>query len=398
MTKRDETAVARVVVVGGGYGGVLAALRVQRAMRARAEVVLIDPRPHLVERVRLHEQLAAGRTITHDYAKLLHGSGVRFVQGWASEFDLDAGTLRVGASTLTFDRLLLTVGSSSARPSVPGVREHACALEPEQVEPLRARVRELAARGGRVLVVGGGLTGIELAAELAASHRSLAVTLATRGELGEMVSTEGRAYLREALARLGVALREQVEIERLEAGAAWLGDASRLDFELCIWTAGLVASPLLRALGLCVDARGSALVDACLRARGHERVFVAGDAASLPLPERPDTTIPMGCKTALPLAAHAADNLVASLSGRPLAPFDYADTLLCISLGRRDALVQAMPHARPGKLLARGRVAAWIKERICRYTILALQLERLGVGMRWAKTGKRDRQALAAPA
>lgn len=396
MTKPDESEPARVIVVGGGYGGVLAALRIRHALRGRVDVVLVDPRPHLVERVRLHEHVARGRTITHDYARLLRGSGVRFVQGWASDVDLAAATLRVGAHTLPFDRLLLTVGSGTAPARVPGVREHAWALEPEPGERLRERVRELAARGGRVLVVGGGLTGIELAVELAEAHRSLAVTLATRGELGEMVSDEGRGYLRAALARHGVALHEHVALAELEAGCAQLLDGRTLAFDLCVWTGGMTASPLPRTIGLQVDARGSALVDACLRAHGHAHVFVAGDAASLPLPERADTTIPMGCKTALPLAAHAADNLVASVRGRPLAPFDYADTLLCISLGRRDALVQAMPHARPGRLLARGRVAAWIKERICRYTILVLHLQRLGIAMRWAKSGRATQAAVLA--
>lgn len=395
MTNHSEqSSLARVVIVGGGYAGVLAALRASRRLRGRAEVVLVDPRPHLVERVRVHEQVASGRTITHPYAALLAGSGVRFMQGWASAIDLAGQTLRVGERVVGFDRLLLTVGSAVARESIPGVEAHALALDPERGEALRAAVLALADRGGRVLVCGGGLTGIELAAELAEAHPRLELALATRGELGAMVSEAGREYLRATLVRLGVTLHEGTILERLDAGLARRHGASDLGFDLCVWAGGFTASPLLRASGLRVDERGAALVDPYLRALGHPHVFVAGDAAALPLPERPDTPLPMGCKTALPLAAHAADNLAASLHERPLAPFDYADAVLCISLGRRDALLQAMPGARPGKLLARGRLAAWIKERICRYTIHVLHWQRRGIDMWWAKSGRVHTPAL----
>ncbi|MFV8753399.1 NAD(P)/FAD-dependent oxidoreductase [Nannocystaceae bacterium ST9] len=387
MAKIESSSQPRVVIVGGGYAGVLAALRASRRLRGRASIVLIDGRDALVERVRLHEAVACGRVIEHSYAKLLRGSGVRFVRGWVQSIDTARRRVVLADEALEYDRLLLALGSAVAREAVPGVAEHALALDPDRGAELHAKVASVAERRGRVVVCGGGLSGVEMAAELAEVHPGLEVTLVTQGELGAMISVEGREYLRAASIRLGVRVREHVTIERVEAGALRCAD-ERIEFDVCIWAAGFVASPLLRAAGLRVDARGQALVDPQLRALEHEAVFVAGDAARIQLPQDPHCAMAMGCKTAMPMAAHASDNLAASLLGRPLAAFDFADPGLCISLGRRDGLIQTMPGGHPGGVRARGRLAAWIKERICRYTIHALAWQRIGVDYRWLKSGR----------
>jgi NADH dehydrogenase len=387
MPNTESASKSRIVIVGGGYGGVLAALRIASKLRGRAEVTLIDGRDALVERVRLHELVARGRAITHPYAELLRGTEVRFVRGWVQGIDTARRRVMLDAEVLEYDRLLLTVGSSIARAAVPGMAEHALALDPDRIPDAQASLARAVERGGHVLVCGGGLTGIEMAAELAEAHHGLRVSLITSGELGAMVSAEGREYLRSALLGLAVQVREHVMIERVEAGLLRC-EQGEFEFDACIWACGFEASPLLRAIGLQVDDRGQAWVDPYLRALDQPSLFVAGDAAAMLLPEDPTRTMPMGCKSAMPLAAHAADNLVASVRGRPLVPFDYADSVLCISLGRRDGLLQAMPGARPGRVLARGRLAAWIKERICRFTVKALAWQRIGIDYRWAKTGR----------
>jgi NADH dehydrogenase len=394
MPNSESASKPRIVIVGGGYGGVLAALRIAGKLRGRAEVTLIDGRDALVERVRLHEQIARGRTITHPYTELLRGTEVRFVRGWVSGIDTAKRRVELSGERLEYDRLLLTLGSRVATATVPGVAEHALALDPDRIADVHASLARAIERRGHVIVCGGGLTGIEMAAELAEAHAGLRVSLVTSGELGAMVSMEGRASMRASLTKLGVQLREHVTIERVEAGRLRC-DEGELEFDACIWAGGFEASPLLRGIGLRVDDRGQAWVDPCLRALGQPDVFVAGDAAAIMLPQDPTRAMPMGCKTAMPLAAHAADNLVASVRGRALVPFDYADSVLCISLGRRAGLVQGMPGARPGRVLARGRVAAWIKERICRFTIHALAWQRRGIDYRWPKSGRSKGEALA---
>jgi NADH dehydrogenase len=100
--------------------------------------------------------------------------------------------------------------------------------------------------------------------------------------------------------------------------------------------------------------------------------------------------MPMGCKSAGPTGAHVADNLARQLAGQPERPFDYAVPLYCVSLGRRDGLVQATaPGGAPTGRVITGRLAVWIKELICKGTVWILHLERRGLWPTvWAHTGR----------
>src|SRR5215216_565680 len=165
-----HTARHKVLILGGGYAGMIAAARAARD--SAADVTLIDARPAFFQRIRFHEMLAGGSPKTLDYAPLLGRRGVRFVQ--ARVEGLEPGRQRVSARSedgtpieLGYDTLILALGSVTG-PGVPGAAEHAVRLDdPVAIREAAARLRVLAGSGGRVLVVGGGLTGIEAATELA---------------------------------------------------------------------------------------------------------------------------------------------------------------------------------------------------------------------------------------
>lgn len=368
-----------ILVVGTGYAGVLAALRIAR--KTPAPVLLVGEAPVLVERIRVHERLARARAVCHPLrdgaGALLAGSRVRFQAGRVVRADFAGRTVTTAEGcTLGYTRLVLAPGSVGA----------AEGLSLARADALRAELGEPASPVRRVLVIGGGLTGIETAAEMAEAFPAVAVTLLTDRLAGEL-SEEARVYVRAILGRLGVSVREGERLVAYGDGVAITSEGD-VPFDRCIDTTGMRASPLLRDLGLEVSARGQARVDPLLRAQGQRDVYVVGDAATPGegWSAAAAAHVGMGCKSAMPMGAHAADNLVASLEGRPQAPFAYRHPGYCLSLGRRVGLIQAVDAGGvPTSSVLRGRLAAWVKELVCRYTLLSLRLERAGLGYRWRK-------------
>jgi NADH:ubiquinone reductase (H+-translocating) len=363
----------RIVIVGAGYAGLSCALRIARKTRGQAQVTLIDGSTSFVERIRLHEQAAGAPARRLPLMDMVHDTGVELRAGWVEQIDLAQQTVRLAQESIGWDHLVLALGSQADVDAVPGARELAYTLDAPAMGSLRAVLPAIAARGGRVVVAGGGLTGIEAASELAEAFPQLKVILVARGELAPGFSTQARTHMRAALQRLGVELHERVTIRALHPNVA-LTDRGPLDFAACIWAVGFRASPLAHSAGLAGNARGQLWVDAQLRSISHPRVHVAGDLA---VHRAAAHAVPMGCKAAFPTGAHAADNIVRALRGELEQPFSYVAVPFCVSLGRRDAVLELPPrtaHGRP-KLL-RGRLAARIKELICRGTLWALALER----------------------
>lgn len=377
-----------IVIVGAGYAGVTCAVRLARKIRGKpARITLVNPSDRFVERIRLHEQAAGRRPPEHELRGLLRGTGVALHVGWATAIDLEDRTVTVGAERLSWDRLVLALGSRTDTSGASGIREHAFTLDPASTAALAARVPEVAARGGRVVVIGGGLTGIEGAAELAERHPSLKVTLLTRGRVVEGWSEAARAHVSRTFARLGIELREGVAVEAIAAQQVETS-AGPVPFDLCLWSVGFSLPSLPREAGLAVNDRGQVLLDPRLRSISHPHVYAVGDVAH-PV-EPPGDPLPMGCKSAGPTGAQVADDLARELAGEPQRPFDYAVPLYCVSLGRRDALVQTTaPGGAPTGRVITGRAAVWIKELICKGTVWILHLERRGlVPTAWAHTGR----------
>ena len=367
----------RIVILGAGYAGVNCAVRLARKSRGRAvKITLVNATDRLVERIRLHEQAAGRRPPEHDLRGILRGTGVVLQVGYATAIDLEGQALVVGDQRLPWDRLVLALGSRTDVDGVPGVREHAFTLDAASTARLAAEVPAVAARRGRVVVVGGGLTGIEAATELAERHPSLRITLVTRGRIVEGWSEAARSHLLRTFDRLGIELREDAAVESITADHLQT-PGGPVPFELCIWSVGFQAPSLLREAGLAVNERGQALLDPMLRSLSHPHVYAAGDAA-FPV-DAPGGPMPMGCKSAGPTGAHVADNLVRALVGEPEEPLHYIAPLYCVSLGRRDAILQTTVRGAPTGRVHTGRLAAWVKELICRATVFMPYLERWGL-------------------
>jgi NADH dehydrogenase FAD-containing subunit len=375
----------RVVILGGGYAGLMCALRLARRTRGEVAITLVSASPWFVDRIRLHEQAAGAEPVRRELAAMVAGKGITLKIGRVTRID-PRGEILVEGERVRFEQLVVALGSQVDLDVVPGIREHASTLEVASAAELAARLPAIAARRGRLVVIGGGLTGIEGASELAESHPGLQVTLLSASDVGEGLSEAGRAHLRKGLTRLGVTL-EKGRVQRVQAGAVELEGRS-LPFDACLWAGGFSVPQVVRQSGLPVNARGQVLVDPYLRAIGHENIHVIGDAAA---PVEPPSSIAMGCKTALPMGTHVAESLAQLSWGQQPVPFDYLDAAYCISLGRRDGLIQPIQQdGSPARWVIGGRLGAWIKEAICRGVITTLRAERAGLSLyRWRKTGRK---------
>ncbi len=295
-----------VVILGGGHAGVLAANRLAGRAGRRARITLVSDRDDLVHRVRLHEAAARGDDPRLPLRRLLHRR-VAIVRARVERIDAAARTLHAADRTLRHDHLIYAVGSGVAV-TAPGAREHAAALtSPEAALMFAARLATLPV-GAPVVVVGGGLSAIETAAELAEAHPRLRVTLVGDALLPGW-SDGGRAAIRAGLAELGVEVELGARVAEVSDTAVRLADGARRPAAATVWATGFSVSPLARASGLPVDAAGRLLVDDALRVVGHPEIVGAGDAVATPAPIR------MGCVSAMPMGAHAADVVVAALRG-----------------------------------------------------------------------------------
>ncbi|MEV0699810.1 FAD-dependent oxidoreductase [Saccharopolyspora sp. NPDC050389] len=356
----------QVVVVGAGYSGLAAAKLAARW--TDAEVTLINADDRFVERVRLH-QLAAGQQLRDlPLANLVAGTGVHLVVDRVTGIDAEEKAVRLANSdrAVRYDLLIYALGSVADMGSVPGVGEHAytVATGDEAV-----RLRERIADSAVVAVVGGGLTGIEAAAELAESHPGLKVRFVNGGELGAGLSRRGRDYLRRTFDRLGVEVLEQARVSEVRADGLVLADGEHIGADTVVWTAGFKVPELAREAGFAVDEHGRLVVDEMLRSVSHPEVTGIGDAAAVRM--RSGQKLRMACATGLPSAQHAARAIADRLAGRAPRPIRFRYLNQCISLGRRDGLIQFV-HAddSPREAVLTGRKAALYKEAIVRGTIL----------------------------
>lgn len=382
----------RVVVVGGGYAGVIAANHLR--MRPDVDITLVNPRPDFVERIRLHQRVTGSDDATVEYAEIL-GPGIELVVDAATRIDAaDRRVFLFDGAPLYYDYLIYAVGSGSATSRVPGADEFAYPIaDLEQAQRLGAALDDLH-YGAPVCVVGAGPTGIETAAELAEQGR--AVTL-VGPVLGPYLSTSGRRSVAKRLDKLGVEIVDGpgATVTAVAADAVTLADGRRLPSFVTIWTAGFGVPDLATRSGLRTDAVGRLLTDETLTSVDDERIVAAGDAAA-PSGE----PLRMSCQAAIPLGAQAANTVLAHIAGEQPAVISQAFVGQCISLGRGGGTIQlARTDDTALPLYVGGKAAAAVKEAICKGTVNALRKEARKPGAYfWFKGGKRPAaQAVPTP-
>lgn len=130
-----------------------------------------------------------------------------------------------------------------------------------------------------MVVVGGGLTGLEAATEIAEARPDLDVALAARGPLGDGLSPKGRRHLRHVFGKLGITVHENTAVTGVEPDHVATADGASIPAEVTVWTAGFAVHPIARATALEVTATGRIVVDGAMRSVSHPDVYAVGDAA-----------------------------------------------------------------------------------------------------------------------
>ncbi|MFB8119066.1 NAD(P)/FAD-dependent oxidoreductase [Streptomyces sp. NPDC055962] len=385
----------RIIVLGAGYTGASAAGRLARRLhRDDVSITLVDAEPDFVERVRMH-QLAAGQDLRpRPFAEMFEGTGVALRLAKVTAVDVDRRTVAVtgaeGAEELPYDSLFYALGSGWNTQGVPGITEHAHDIS-GRPGALRLRERLAALEAGRpVLVVGGGLTGLEAATEIAEARPDLDVALAARGELGDWLSPKGRAHVRKVCGKLGITVHEHTTVTGVEADRVTTADATEVPSAATVWTTGFAVHPIAGATTLELTDTGQIVVDRTMRSVSHPDVYAVGDAAMAIGPA--DKPLRMSCATGTPMAWQAVDALAARLTGGkiPTTPLRYFNQ--CISLGRREGLIQYVTaDDRSVRAALTGRLAAVYKELVCKGAAWAVANPTLG-------TPARHRRVLRTPA
>lgn len=378
-----ESKNTHIVILGAGYAGLLSALRLaNQTRRAPVEITLINALSTFTERIRLHQVIVGQQLKQHPIEKILKGTGIRFVQARVSAISPDSHHLTLqtaaGETTLAYDTLVYALGSRTNTALITGAADHAVTLD----APLgwAGQLRAVSERGGAVVVIGGGLTGLEAVTEIAETYPAAKIHLVTRGRLGNDLTPAAETYLRKILSDFRVNIHENTTIRAVDSGQVVFSGGETLPFELCVMAAGFTAAPLARQSGLSVNANGQVMVDAFFRSVSHPDIFAIGDSAAFEADA--NLTLRMGCAVAMPMGYHAANVLAALIHGEEPQPFAFGFMVRMMSLGRRRGLVQFVDaHDQPTPRFLTGRAGAMFKESICRGTVIAFYLERKVTGL-----------------
>ncbi|MFI8511660.1 NAD(P)/FAD-dependent oxidoreductase [Streptomyces sp. NPDC085460] len=432
MPHGTVTEPARILVVGGGYVGMYTALRLQRQLRTElgggaAEIVVVTPDPYMTYQPFLPEAAAGSLSPRHvvvplrrvlNRCRLLIGEveSIDHAKRTAILTTLATGEEGAGPVALTYDELVLAPGSVSRTLPVPGLAEHGIGFKTvEEAIGLRNHVleqldiasstRDPALRDAALtfVFVGGGYAGVEALAELEDMARYATryyhnvkpedlrwVLVEAAGRILPEVGDEmGRYAIRELRGR-NVDVRLDTRLDSCEDRVAVLSDGTRLPTRTVVWTAGVKPAPVLAATDLPLDERGRIRCTAHLGVDGTPHAWAAGDAAAVPdvTAKEPGTPCAPNAQHAVRQAKVLAENLAASLHGRPLKEYAHAYAGSVASLG----LHKGVAHVYGRKLKG---YPAWLMHRAYHLSRMPTANRKARVLAEWTLSGLFKREVVS---
>jgi NADH dehydrogenase len=398
----QERRAPRVVIVGGGMGGIAAA---RKLARAPVEVTLVDARNYYLFQPLIY-QVAGGMSnvedITHSIRDLLRGQGnARFRLATAVGADLDRHELMLAdGERLRFDYLILSTGLRSDVERVPGAAANAFPLKTlddalrirnhllRRLETAAAHPELVPAGALDLVIVGGGTTGVEVAAAFTEIYNH-----ALRDEFPELDFSQAKITIAEAgdallaafhpklqqsalrmLPKRGADVRFHSQVAEVGPASVTLTDGSELAAGTVVWATGVRPMPLADALAVAQEPGGRVRVSANLSLPGHPEVFAIGDMAALP--RATDGLHPALAQFAIQGGRHAAREIVRQMVGEPGRPFHYWDKGVTSVVGRNAAVVQS------GRLRVSGRLAYFFWAFLHGFYVPGLR-NRLSVTLTW---------------
>ncbi|MBI4318097.1 MAG: NAD(P)/FAD-dependent oxidoreductase [Chloroflexi bacterium] len=371
--------------MGAGYGGLSAALRLERRLRRdpNSEIVLVDQNDYHQLIPRIHEVAAgsiAPEAATVPLERLLGGKAVRFLKAGVKDFRLEQQRVLADGGEIPYDFLVIALGSETDFFGIPGLREHSLTLKSiEDALVLKEHVERMFAlsqsedrdehrkRLLTFIVGGGGFTGTELAGEMADWLVELRATYNVDPQSVRLLVLEASPQLltgfdpdlveiaRRILERRGVELRLGTPVVHADADGVQLKTGERIKAGTVIWTGGVTTNSLVASSGLATGVRGRVVVNPYLESGSFVGVYVVGDSA---LVLNPKTGRPMApsAQLAVQQGISAARNICADIRGRTRATYRPKVVGEVVSVGRREGLAVV------GPLKFDGRLARILKE------------------------------------
>jgi NADH dehydrogenase len=410
--------VHRIVIVGGGAGGIQLATRLGDKMQksGKAQVVLVDRVATHIWKPLLHE-VAAGSMDANvhqlQYAAQARWHHFEFQQG--SLIGLDRASKEITVSEvkdeegieilpqreIAYDTLILAIGSETNFFSVPGAAEHAIAIDTvEQAERFRKRMIAACMRAqnglgkqneeGRpqvdIVIIGGGATGVELSAELRNTAkvlrayglhqldplRDITITLIEAGPrilgpLPERIALETAALLKE----VNIEILNAERVTEVRPHAVLTASGKMLPADLTVWAGGIVVPKILAELGLPTNRMGQVIVSQTLQTIIDPDIFALGDCASCQWPEK-STSVPPRAQAAHQQADLLYRSMQRRLEGKPLPLFHYHDRGSLVSLGRYDTVGNLMGKLIGSTVFVEGKLARFLYVSLYRQHVMAL--------------------------
>lgn len=386
----------RIIVVGGGAGGLELATKLGRTLgrKNRAEITLVDRKSSHLWKPLLHEvatgsldegvdalsyrahaknhsfdfQLGSLESIDRDSKKIV-----------LSELCDDNGELLMPKRELSYDILVMAIGSTSNDFNTPGVRENCIFLDsPEQAHRFRTEMNneflKLHAKNGHgtvdIAIVGAGATGVELSAEL---HNAVK-ELRTYG-FGDLDSSKLNVNLIEAgerilpalpprissaahseLTKLGVNVRTATMVTQAEKDGLTTKDGEKITAQIMVWAAGIKAPDFMKDIaGLETNRINQLVVKNTLQTTRDDNIFAIGDLAQCT--QADGSFVPPRAQAAHQMASQAFKNIVAMINGRELKPYVYKDHGSLVSLSRFSTVGSLMGNLTKGSMMVEGRIA-----------------------------------------
>jgi NADH dehydrogenase len=405
----------QIVVVGGGAGGLELVRKLgARYGRKRHDIILVDRNLTHIWKPLLHE-VAAG-SLDANLDEVGYGGhavrwGYRFFNGSIERIDRTARSITtmplldergeeiIGRHSIRYDYLVMAVGGISNDFGVPGVREHAMFLEDRpQADHFRQKLLNACLRTNhahqtghpearvRVSIVGGGATGVELAAELynaakALRHYGLEVFDESKLEVS-LVEAGPRilpaldetlaATAKRELEKLGVRVLDNTQVVRVEDHAVHTVDGGVIEADLIVWAAGVKGAEDIKTMSDLELTRGNQIVvRPTLQSTCDDRIYALGDCASCLLPGR-DRPIPPRAQSAHQMASLVFANLVRAQAGKPLKDFVYQDHGSLVSLSRFSTVGSLMGNLVGGRMRVEGWIARTVYMSLYRMHLIAI--------------------------
>ncbi|MBT9316562.1 NAD(P)/FAD-dependent oxidoreductase [Leptothoe spongobia] len=346
----------RVVILGGGFGGLYTALALSKLpwdKTAKPEITLVDQRDRFLFAPLLYELVTDELQtweIAPPYAELLAGTGIKFHQSGVTGIDTTANSVFLeDAAVLPYDRLVLALGGETPMDMAPGVQEHAIAFRTlKDTYALKERLREIESSDTdkiRVAVVGGGYSGVELVCKIAER-------LGERGRL--RIVERGTAILQnspefnqkaaqDALTDKGIWIDYETTVTEVGVDTISLRYKDQTDVlpvDLVLWTVGNRVNPLIMSLPFEKNERQQLKIQPTLQLQDQDHIFALGDLADGK--DADDNTVPTTAQAALQQADYTAWNIWASLTGRPPLPFRYQHLGEMMTLGNDTATLTGL--------------------------------------------------------